>query len=256
MRADEFAKMRALEETHWWFQGRRELLRSLARKLDLRDALILDAGCGTGFARKELGSMGTVIGLDAAEEAFAADPGEPRCIEGERRTGCLALIEKTPFHSDSFDLIVSLDVLEHLEDDLAALIELHRICKPGGYLLLTVPAYAWMWSTHDEALGHRRRYSAGRLSGVVRAAGFEVCKLSYLVSSVLPAAAGYRLLKRKAGKDTETSDLFPVPRPINWVLGALMKLESRLVWRISLPFGLTVALLARKTDADSVERRA
>jgi len=232
MRADEFSKMRALDETHWWFQGRRRLLRNLVGKLKLRDALILDAGCGTGFAREELGKAGTVIGLDALPEAFAPES------DG---AGCMALIERAPFRGATFDLIVALDLLEHLEDDEQALREIYRICKPGGYLFVTVPAYQWAWSRHDEALGHRRRYSAADLAEKVRRAGFTLRRLSYTVTTIFLPAMAYRLVRRRSGHG---SDLFPVPEPANSLLGALIKLESRLVWNVNFPFGLTVLLLA------------
>ena len=234
MRPDEFSKMRALEETHWWFRGRRHLLRNLVGRLGLRDALILDAGCGTGFARGELSKAGTVIGLDTSPEAFAPESDSP---------GCIALIEQAPFSGATFDLIVALDLLEHLEDDEQALREIYRVCKPGGHLLVTVPAYQWAWSRHDEVLGHRRRYSAADLAEKVRRAGFTVRRLSYTVTSVFPPAVVYRLLRRRSRAG---SDLFRVPEPANCILGALMKIESRLVWNVSLPFGLTVFLLACK----------
>jgi len=236
MRLDEFSKMRALEETHWWFRGRRHLLRNLVERLGLRDVLILDAGCGTGFARGELSKAGTVIGLDVLPEAFAPE-------SGDRVMGCVALVERAPFKSAAFDLIVALDLLEHLEDDEQALKEIYRVCKPGGHLLMTVPAYQWAWSRHDEALGHRRRYSAADLGGKVRRAGFTVRRLSYTVTSVFLPAMAYRFLRRRSGAG---SDLFRVPEPANCILGALMKIESRLIWNVSFPFGLTVFLLARK----------
>jgi len=212
------------------------LLRSLVERLPLWDALILDAGCGTGYARGELGRAGTVIGLDASPEVFAQQ-------SGDRVMGCLGLIERAPFKETVFDLVVALDLLEHLEDDEGALREIYRVCRPGGHLVLTAPAYQWVWSRHDEALGHCRRYSAADLAKKVRSAGFTIRRLSYMVTAVFPAAAAYRLMRRRSRAG---SDLFRVPEPVNALLGALMRLESRLVWNVSLPFGLSVFLAAQK----------
>jgi SAM-dependent methyltransferase len=246
MRADEFSKMRSLEVTNWWFRGRRYLLRGLIRKLGIGDGVILDAGCGTGFAGTELCKAGTVIGLDASEAALAGSGAElARC--------CVATIQHTPFAAEAFDLIVAMDLLEHLEDESPALKEIRRICKPGGSLFVTVPAYRSLWSKHDEALGHHRRYSAAEIAERIRAAGFEVRKSSYLVTSVFPIAALYRALRRRFGRESGgKTDLFPVPEPFNALLSLLMRVESWLAWHASLPFGLTAVVLARKPEsADS-----
>lgn len=238
MKSDEFAKMRALEDSHWWFRGRRYLLRALVSRLGIRNALILDAGCGTGFAGKELAGAGTVISLDATEAAFG---------EGLTGLSCIATIEDTPFSDNTFDLIVALDLIEHLPDDQPAIREMHRICKPGGHLFVTAPAFQSLFSSHDRALGHYRRYSAGSLARSIGAGGFEVERLSYVVSSVFPIAAAYRRLRRKrAGKDSTATDLFPVPEPFNCFLSLLMRVESRLVWHMRAPFGLTAFALAVK----------
>jgi len=245
MRADEFSKMRSLENVHWWFGGRRYLVRGLIRRLGLRNPVILDAGCGTGFARRELAEAGTVIGLDACEAAFTPQ------ADSHQVGGCIALIERAPFAHDTFDLVVAMDVLEHLEDDGPALREIHRVCRPNGYLFVTVPAYEWLWSRHDDALGHRRRYSAAELAAKVREAGFAVCSSSYLVTAVFPCAAAYRILRRRSVQEPVTSDLFPVPRPLNFILKLVMRIECWLAWRMNLPFGLTAFVLARKIEQHS-----
>lgn len=239
MKTSEFTKMRVLEGTHWWFKGRKYLLRDLIRKLSLHNALILDAGCGTGYAREELVSGGMVVGLDASIEALTL-------TTSINESKCAAQIEQAPFQNDTFDLITALDLLEHLKDDVRALQELHRICKPGGHLFVTVPANQKLWSQHDKVLGHHRRYSIEELCDKVHKAGFTVCRSSYYVSAVYPMAAAYRSLRRKFGRQDENSDLAAVPKPVNSLLAALMRLESKLVWSSGLPFGLTAVLLARK----------
>lgn len=236
---DEFAKMRALEDTNWWFRGRRYLLRNLVRKLGLRDALILDAGCGTGFAGGELRSAGTVIGLDASEDALAGS-------ETKLAGACIARIQHTPFADSSYDLIVAMDLLEHLDDEAPALKEIHRICRPGGYLFVTVPAYRCLWSKHDDVLGHCRRYTAGGIVKTIRASGFEVLRSSYVVTSVFLPAALFRILRRALGRESTGSDLFPVLEPFNAILSLFMRAEAWLAWNVGLPFGLTALVLARK----------
>lgn len=240
MRADEFSKMRALEDTNWWFRGRRYLLSNLVKGLRLSDALILDAGCGTGFARGELSKGGTVIGLDASPEAIAQG------LDGSPVASCVSLIQDTPFRDGTFDLVVALDLIEHLADEMPALKEIHRLCKPGGHFFVTVPAYQSLWSKHDEALGHYRRYTDCEIRERLRESGFEVRRSSYVVSSILPAAAAFRMLRRKFGRESTGTDLFPVPEPFNFLLSLVMRMECRLAWSARLPFGLTACVLARK----------
>jgi SAM-dependent methyltransferase len=242
MRVDEFSKMRALEDTNWWFRGRRYLLRNLIQGLKLRDALILDAGCGTGFARSELSRGGTVIGLDASPEAIAQG------LDGKPVESCVAYAQSIPFPSDTFDLVVALDIIEHLEDEMPALSEVRRACKSGAYFYVTVPAYQGLWSHHDEVLGHYRRYTVCEMVEKLKKAGFEICRASYLVSSILPAAAAFRALRRRFGKESKGTDLFPVPEPFNFLLSLVMRVECRLAWNARLPFGLTACVLARKPE--------
>ena len=243
MKADEFAKMRALENAHWWFRGRRYLLRNLVRTLGLHDASILDAGCGTGFAGRELAGAGKVVSLDSTEAALGPD------FKG---TACIASIEDTPFPDETFDLIVALDLLEHLADDQPALKEMHRICKPGGFLFAAVPAFQSLFSSHDKALGHYRRYSAADLERSVGAGGFKVQRLSYTVTTVFPLAAAYRMIRRKkASRDSIATDLLPVPEPFNCLLSLIMRVETWLGWRVGMPYGLTVFVLAVKPRSES-----
>ncbi|MGB9587333.1 MAG: methyltransferase domain-containing protein [Armatimonadota bacterium] len=238
MKSVEFAKMRALQDAHWWFDGRRYLLRSLVRKLALRNSLILDAGCGTSFAHCELQEAGTVISLDNSPQAF---------IDRENNLlACLARFEQSPFPDETFDLIVALDLLEHLDDDHQALVEAYRVCRTGGYLFVTVPAYQWAWSHHDEVLGHCRRYSAHTLGYAVQKAGFVICQSSYFVSSVFVPALVYRIIRQRFAKAEDASDLGPVPAPLNHLLRLCMRIEAHLALGIGLPFGLTVCLLAQK----------
>lgn len=239
MQTAEFEKMRALGGTHWWFLGRKHLLRALLGSSVGPKPLILDAGCGTGLAEDVLSGLGDVIGMDIAPEALW-DRGttSPESL-------CGASISSAPFPDRTFDLVVALDVLEHIEDDATVMRELYRVCKPGGRLLLTVPAYDWLHSAHDEALGHYRRYSTHRIGRLMREAGFRPVKLSYCVTAPLPAAVAFRLARRLFGSRGGT-DLSEVPRPLNSILTAIMRVEAALLRRVNLPFGLSVVAIGKK----------
>lgn len=232
MQTAEFEKMRALGGSHWWFLGRKHLLRSLLRSTP-PGSLILDAGCGTGLAEDVLSGLGTVVGVDIALDAVKDHACEsPECI-------CLASIDPAPFADRTFDLVVALDIIEHIEDDCAAVREMHRICRPGGRLLLTVPAYDWLRSTHDDALGHLRRYTARQVGRIMNEAGYRVEKLSYAVAAPFPAVVAIRFLRRLRGHGGG-SDLAEAPGPINLALTVVMRAEAWLLKSFNLPFGLSV----------------
>lgn len=236
MQTAEFEKMRTLGGTHWWFLGRKHLLRALLGSTRDDSTLILDAGCGSGLAEDVLSELGTVIGIDIAAEALAGRVDAcPECL-------CLGSVTSTPFPSRTFDIVVALDIIEHIEDDAAAVREMHRICTPGGRLLLTAPAYGWLHSTHDKVLGHYRRYSAREVATLMRTAGFRVRKVTYAVTAPFPAAVAFRLLRRVLGSKGG-SDMFEVPRLLNSVMTAVMRLEAVLLRHVNLPFGLSVVAL-------------
>lgn len=239
MQTAEFEKMRALGETHWWFLGRKHLLRALLGPTIGPDALILDAGCGTGLAEDVLLDLGTVIGLDIAPEALCDR------AAGSAESLCLASVSPAPFADETFDLVVALDIIEHIEDDSAVLNEFHRICKPGGRLVLTVPAYGWMYSAHDEALGHFRRYTSSEVGRLMEDAGFRLVKLSHCVTAPFAAAAAFRLIRRLSGSHGG-SDLFEVPKVLNSILTGIMRVEATLLRHMNLPFGLSIVAIVEK----------
>jgi SAM-dependent methyltransferase len=147
-----------------------------------------------------------------------------------------------PFADDSFDLAVSLDVIEHLEDDLGALRELRRTVAPGGALLVTVPAYQWLWSGHDEINHHHRRYTRRSLRSVAEQAGWKQARTTYFNSLLLPVAILLRVLERINTKTTESSlDLWVPPEPLNWVLERPLALEAAMIARGGrIPAGLSL----------------
>jgi len=244
MRPAELAKMFKLEDTYWWFVARRELVRDLIlRYRPARESIsILDVGCGTGATLKAIEDLGVALGTDRSSEALRFC--QARGISGLVR----ATAEELPVASRSVDVVLALDLLEHIQDDAAAAGELARVLRPGGVLLVTVPACPELWSEHDEALDHLRRYRATRLRRVLIDAGFEVQKLSPVITTLLlPIAAlrlAQRMLPRKKGSP-ETAFIIP-PRPINWLLTAMLRIERLWLRRFSLPVGVSLVAVARR----------
>jgi SAM-dependent methyltransferase len=213
------------EDRHWWYRGRRTVLeRVLDGLAGPVGARILDAGCGSGRNIVELARRGAVTGVELSAPS----------VEKARQRGCGEVIEgsvlEMPFADDSFDLAVSLDVIEHLEDDLAALRELRRTVAPGGALMVTVPAYQWLWSGHDVINHHQRRYTRRSLQSVAEAAGWRQHRTTYFNSLLLPVAILLRVLDRVNRKTTESSlDLWVPPAPVNRLLELPLTLEAAMI---------------------------
>jgi SAM-dependent methyltransferase len=246
-----------LEDEHWWFEGRRAVIWSLLRSVGVGDGVrgpagglgdgrrerdtglrILDAGCGTGRNLLEFGTLGRVAGVDVSPEAIEFC--RRRGIEGVRQ----GQVEQLPFADRSFDLILATDVLEHVEDDLVALRELHRVAATGGRLLATVPAYRWLWSQHDHAYHHFRRYTLRRLRGRALAGGWQPVAWSYFNSAYLPPIAAVRVLARRRPSDNGRPDLRLTPRALNRILERPMRLEAALIERgVRLPAGVSIGMV-------------
>jgi SAM-dependent methyltransferase len=230
------------EDRHWWYRGRRGVLDGVIAGLGLpAHARILDAGCGSGRNMIELARHGTVTGveLSGTSVALARERGSGEVLEGS----VLAM----PFEDGSFDLAVSLDVIEHLEDDLGALRELRRTVAPGGALLVTVPAYQWLWSGHDVINHHHRRYTRRSLQRVAEQAGWRQARTTCFNSLLLPVAILLRVLDRVSTKTTESSlDLWVPPDPVNWLLERPLALEAALIARGGrIPAGLSLLAVFR-----------
>ncbi len=230
------------EDRHWWYRGRRTVLERVIAQLRLpARARILDAGCGSGRNMIDLARHGTVTGIELSETSvtLARERNSGEVIEGS--------VLEMPFPADSFELAASLDVIEHLQDDLLALRELRRVVAPGGALLVTVPAYQWLWSGHDEINHHHRRYTRSSLLHVARQAGWEPVRTTYFNSLLLPAAIVLRVLDRFSSKTTESSlDLWVPPPAVNWLLERPLALEAALIGRGGqIPAGLSLLAVLR-----------
>lgn len=225
------------DDRHWWYRGRRRVLRAQLARIGLpAGARILDAGCGSGRTLDELARLGTACGVDISPAAVAAAR-----LRGHADVR-VASVEDLPFPDDRFDLVTCLDVVEHTDDDRATLRELRRVTRPGGVLLMTVPAYPGLWSRHDVRNGHRRRYTAPTARAAAAEAGWTVLRTGHFNSVLLPPAAAVRLAER--GRDPRgRSDLALTPRSLDSVLELPLRLEAGLIRRgVRLPAGLSLLL--------------
>ena len=232
-----------VEERHWWYRGRRRVVSEVVRALDLPPgAQILDAGCGSGRNMVDLARVGTVTGIEIADASAqrARARGVGDVVE--------ASITDLPFEDGHFDLAVCLDVIEHIEDDVAALRELYRVVAPDGTLLVTVPAYQWLWSEHDVINHHQRRYKRRTLAAAASSAGWVTVWSTYFNSWLLPVAAAHRRLSRlRHSFDEPVSDLQLTPERLNSVLEQPLRFEAWLIARgWTLPAGLSLMALMRK----------
>jgi SAM-dependent methyltransferase len=236
--------MLAVDEQHWWYRGRRRVIAAELERLSLpQPARVLDAGCGSGRTMVDLHSYGDVVGIELSDDA----------AEVARSRGCGEVVsgrvEELPWEAHTFDLITCLDVIEHTPDDRVALSELRRVCKPGGWLLLTVPAYQSLWSTHDVANHHYRRYARRSLRAASTDAGWDVVRLTSFNTLLLPPAAAFRIARRRRaanGNGSESSDLRLGPRWLNAALEAPLRLEARwLAKGHSLGAGLSLLAILR-----------
>lgn len=235
-----FDRMAAQEDVHWWFAARREILRAvIARLVPLPDrARLLEAGCGTGGNLAMLGAFGQVraFELDAEARGIAAAKSGLAVAEG-------ALPDAIPFAAERFDLIGLFDVLEHVEADEDALRALRGRLAPGGRIVLTVPAFPWLWSRHDERHHHFRRYTRGHLAAVADRAGLRLEHGFYFNTLLFPVAVAQRALKALLRID-QADDTLPPPA-LNAAMRSVFATERHLVGRLALPVGLSLcAVLA------------
>ena len=235
--------MLAAADSHWWYRGRRRIVSTELAALDLpAGARLLDAGCGSGQTLELLKAFGEPTGVDP-------DPDSVAIAQARGHDAAIGALPDLPFHDDTFAACTCLDVLEHLRDDEAALRELARVTVPAGALLVTVPAYEALWSEHDEANEHLRRYRARTLKPLALRTGWRVQRLTYFNTLLLPPAAVVRLADRfrPRPRPADVSDLDLTPRALNGAFEMPLRLEAALLRRGGrLPAGLSLLAVLRR----------
>ncbi|MDF2494426.1 class I SAM-dependent methyltransferase [Sphingomonas sp.] len=234
-----YDRMAEHDSTHWWYRARRDILADyLTREGRLpKDARILEIGCGTGHNLPMLAQFGRVDAIEidpAARDVASQRLGKP---VGESPLPALPGVPDA-----HYDLIAVLDVVEHIEDDVAALRAMRARLAPGGKILITVPAHQWMWSAHDVVNHHHRRYSKTTLAKAIEDAGLRPRTLGYFNSLLFPLAAGARIMGRLTGR--EDSDDTPPAAPLNALFEKIFRLERHMVGRVPMPPGVSIITLA------------
>lgn len=236
-----------LKDNHWWFLGRKEIIISVLREFLPKSfkGKILDAGCGAATSLPILSSFGQVFGVDNSEEA----------IKFCRRKNYFQLkkgnITKLPYQDNFFSLVAALDLLEHVKDESKALGELHRVCQKNGWLIITVPAFSFLWSENDISTHHQRRYTSSDLREKIEQHGFKVEKISYLNFFLFPLFLLWLIIDKlklaflKKPKAQSTLSI-SLPKMINQFLTFIFSSESIFLPKINFPFGLSLICLARE----------
>jgi SAM-dependent methyltransferase len=242
MEREVYDSMAALDQRHWWYQARREVLAALIRRRAMppAGARVLEVGCGTGHNLAMLGQFGEVhaLELDASARAVA----EKRLA---RPVMASPLPELRGVAEGHYDLIGAFDVIEHIADDEAAIASIARRLKPGGKLAVSVPAHQWMWSAHDTVNHHHRRYSKRALGRLFESSPLKLEAIGYFNSLLFPLAVAQRMASKFRGKDD--SDLAMPPRPVNYALERGFAAERLLIGRVPLPPGLSLFAIGSAT---------
>lgn len=242
MRPEEYEIMFHAETAHWWYRALRAVVEDGLRRHGVLHGAILDAGCGTGAMLHRLQARATATGMDFSPDAL--------CFCRERNLARLARgsAMALPFGDASFDAVLFLDVLSHggVRDPLIALREARRVLRPGGVVLVNLPAYAWLHSPHDTAVCTARRYTRKQCRDLLHAAGVEVLEAAYWNTALFPAAAAVRLVKRMMRQDS--SDLgLASSGCVNQGLHAILTMERRIARRCPMPFGLSVFAVGKRS---------
>jgi SAM-dependent methyltransferase len=239
MNNHEVRQLAHAEESYWWHRGRQRIIKRMLNRYVPAGARILDVGCGPGGTTNSYGRSGDVLAVDFSSESARL---------ARERGLSVALMDATRLavRPATFDAAVALDLIEHV-DDARALRSMYEALRPGGTLIVTVPAYQFLWSSHDVAVGHLRRYTRGGLLRVARDAGFEVDLCAYAMSSILPAAMALRLAERlRPPRSEPRANFIKLPGFANAVLERIVGLGPSPLPFVPIPFGLSIVLVARR----------
>ncbi|HYJ92704.1 MAG TPA: methyltransferase domain-containing protein, partial [Pyrinomonadaceae bacterium] len=237
-----YAIMDRLEEKHWWFVGRRAILETFLKAIiekirNPNSAIrILDVGCGTGANLEMLSHFGEAEGVDVSDDAL-------EFCRGKGLKAQKGLAEKLPFEDESFDITTALDVVEHLDDDVAGLREMFRVTRKGGYSLVFVPAFMWLWGVQDDVSNHRIRYTKNQIVERLKKAGFTIERSTYANWTFFAPILAGRALMRLTGIKPESENNINVSA-LNGVFGKLFGAERFWLKRFNFPVGVSIVVLA------------
>src|SRR3989338_3999780 len=253
MEKEEYRKMYEFENTYWWHIGRRAIIDTILRRFAAQNKykMVVDMGCGTGVNFDFLKKYGQhIIGTDNSSLAlsYAKKHGYDKLI--------LTNDNSSSFGDNTVGIVVLFDVLEHLLDDSGTVKKINRILEDGGLLVIGVPPYQFLWSEHDVALHHYRRYTAKQLRTMLHANGFAVQKLSYCISFLFPIIVAYRmgrrLLKALFGVRSKLNTSYvAMPKPLNSFFVFLLYIESLLLSYVNFPVGTSIIAVAKKVKRNN-----
>lgn len=244
MKQHTYAIMNRVEDSHWWFVGRRAILESFLKMIvstslpKFQNRQILDVGCGTGANLEMLSQFGVAQGVDVSDEALEFCRAKGLKVEK-------GFAEKLPFANESFDIVTALDVVEHLDDDVAGLREMHRVLQPNGRALIFVPAFMWLWGVQDDISHHRIRYTRKQIVERLQKAGFKIERATYAnITFFLPILIG-RILMKLTGIKPESENNINVSA-LNGFLGKIFGAERFWLKRANFPFGVSIVITAMR----------
>jgi len=252
------ARYHEVGNSYWWLSGKYEIIMDCIRQFvpSGNNLSVLDAGCGPGNMLDRLSSRGTVTGTDLALPALSF------CMSRGYRRVALSKLDLLALKSERFDLVTAIDVIEHMPDDAAGLREVHRVLRPGGTVVVTVPAFQILWGDHDDIYGHYRRYRVSQVAALMASCGFEVLKLSYFQPLYFVPLLLFRRWKklRHAGEGDrpieQRDDFVSIPPWLNSALTRLMVAEKYVLRRFSFPFGVTLVCVGRKLTGGNGHKQA
>ena len=235
-----YRKFYEVEKRHWWFVARQRILTDILQRLDFsRSAQILDVGCGAGAILESFSKNFDAYGTDTSPLSIEL------CHQRGLRNVFQCMLDDFPRPEMRFDLISLLDVIEHIEDDQRVLRQARDYLKPGGFILITVPAYRWLWSRHDDLNHHQRRYVKSELAERLTSTGFAIQMLSYYNTVLFPIALASRVTQNILKSQTDPT--LEIPHPLlNSLFTAIFAAERYWLRRATFPFGLSLVALARK----------
>ena len=244
MQQHTYAIMDRVEDKHWWFVGRRAILESFMRGIvakvgsQMSSIRILDVGCGTGANLEMLSQFGEAEGVDVSDDALEFCRGKGLNVQK-------GLAEKLPYEDGAFDVTTALDVVEHLDDDIAGLTEMFRVTKSGGYSLIFVPAFMWLWGVQDDISHHRIRYTKSQIIERLGKAGYSIERATYANWTFFAPILAGRTLMKLTGIKPESENNVNVSA-LNGVFGRLFSSERFWLKNFNFPFGVSIVVVAKK----------